>query len=633
MMNYPTIAARSGYLPADRALHGEGISPGGVGAVSASSPVRAASIEVDDGQWLIAWPADDASPAAPPNAGAAGYRLNAGQPQSTGEAADLARRYTDEVKAGAVALDELLYQLLDGMYSEAGVTMKVQDPDRLLPAEFGAPEKLQEWIHATRNGLVALHSAFEEMSAASRAPVAVDRAAAAGRSGVGNAVRGAPTTGPLSLCLTTLHRYPELATNEERLYFLKDTLVRLKGGLEFLQYRLDWQKGRHDVEARMTTVQYARTQKLRSLRLEAESVSRAGEASMLVRDSKVGLGDGNMRTPVLGLAARTKAAFGAFFTRVGAALGRGASALFTLIADYGRHAARLQEHKDAQTTATALSALQSIAPDSLLHSQLGFEVGALLGAVKAGVVDMEYPEVRQQFVMGENLVRLLITDKMASFGSLAYPGEKGHRDIQIVPSTLTTARAIAWYLDTVADMDDDARRQSPGTPEVRRKGNSLIVADPQRRLAGFLISAPTAYTAAMAGHDDATLSSAITIDDHRPGMPGGMRAMHFETVVDEKSKAVGLRLSFTERSARPVYQPLANEREVLDRMKAAQHRASAALPAARQDYSGWSVDRLRAHFQALQEQALREIAVFKADQRLLQDMGAQDNPLLITNFA
>ncbi|MET1115834.1 MAG: hypothetical protein ABWY08_12910, partial [Comamonas sp.] len=212
-------------------------------------------------------------------------------------------------------------------------------------------------------------------------------------------------------------------------------------------------------------------------------------------------------------------------------------------------------------------------------------------------------------------------------------GEDEHPGLHFVPSTLTTARAIAWYLDTVADLDGDLKRQSPGTPDVKRQGNSLIVADPQHRLAGFLLSAPTAYTAPMAGRKDTALCSVITIDDHRCGMPGGMRGMQFETVVDEDSKTVGLRLSFTERSPCPVYQPLANERQVLDRMKAAQQGASAALPEAGQDYSGWSVESLAARMQKLRKQALGEIAVFKADQRLLQDIGARDNPQLLMNLA
>lgn len=634
MMNSPSIAAQGSYRPLAHALHGEGIPPGGLAAVSANSPARAGPIGVDDGEWSIPWPADDLSPAASSIGAAAGYSVRTHQQQSTGGIDNIARRYMDEVKTSAMGMDESLYQLLALMNLAGGETAAVQGPGRLPPEAFSTPDKLRDWMGMTRSGLAALQSTLDEMSAASMAPAAVGRAAAVGSPRVGLAAQRVATTGPADLCVKALRKHPELATDEYLLSSIKEGLIALKVTLGQIEYRLAWDKGRHDVEARMTTLQYARATKLIGLRREAESVSRAGKDAMVAGSRIVRLGDGDMRAPVLGLAARTRAAFGALFTPIGAALGRVLYAFFWHIADYGGGAARLQEHQDAQRIAPALRPLQSSALDGLMHHECGDEVRALLRDVKAGVVDMKYPELCKQFVMGENLVRTLMTAEIPSFGSMGYyDGGEEKPVMRFVSSTLSTARAIACYLDTLADLDDDLSQQSPGIPEVKRQGNSLVVADPQRRLAGFLLSTPSAYTALMAGRTGAALSSAVTIDDHRCGMPGGMRAMRFETVVDEKSGTVGLRLSFTARSACPVYQPLANEGRVLDRMKAAQHGASAAMPQASQDYSAWSVESLRTHFQALLEKVGREAAAFRADQRLLQDIGARDNPRLVTHFA
>ncbi|MET1115329.1 MAG: hypothetical protein ABWY08_10270, partial [Comamonas sp.] len=131
MMNYLTSAAQSGYRPAAHVSHSEGIPPGGVGDVSARSRAQAGSSGVDDGEWSIPWPADDSSSAASSMGAAAAYSVRTYQPQSTGEIAKLARRFVEEAKTAAIAVDEGLYELLAGINLAGDETvMRVQDLDR-----------------------------------------------------------------------------------------------------------------------------------------------------------------------------------------------------------------------------------------------------------------------------------------------------------------------------------------------------------------------------------------------------------------------------------------------------------------------------------------------------------------------
>lgn len=631
MMNYQTIAAHGSRQPLVQAFHCEGAPAGGVRNAPANSLMPPESIVVDDGNWLVPWPADKLSPAAPSIAGAA-YSVKTDQSQLSIEVANRAMQFMTEAKVSAIQLDESCYQLLAVMNEAAGETMHLPHSDRMLPMEFDALDTLRYWAQTMSGGLAAFQSNVDELLAASAASVAVGMAAKVGVPKTGLAVQSAATTGAAYLCAQALRKCPKLTNDKDTMSSLKAGLSPLKALLEQIEHRLAWLKGRHDVEARITTVQHARAQKLRSLRFEAESVATAGKAAMVAPDRTVRVSDGGLRAQVLGLAAQAKTAFGTFFTHVGKALGR-VYTFFVPGAGDGRRAACLQEQEDAKRIMPTLRALQSSAQDSLVNNKLCLEAQAMLRAIKAGVTDLEYSEARQRFIMGENLVRALMTAKVPSFGSMEYDGGEKHGGRHIVHSTLATSRSISWYLDAIADLDADARRASPGTPEVKRIGNSLVVADPQRRLAGFLMSAPTAHTALMAGRKDAALSTVVTIDDHRAGMPGGMHSMQIESVVDEESNTVGLRLSFTAQGDRPVYQPLANEAQVMDRMRTAPYMAGAPLPAASQDYSGWSVDRLAAHFQVLKEQVRQETIVFKADQRLLLDIAVPSMPQLIPNYA
>ncbi|MCD2514223.1 hypothetical protein [Comamonas endophytica] len=634
MMNYQTIAAHGSRQPLVQAFHCEEIPASGVRNASARSLMQSESIVVDDGNWLVPWPADNLSPAAPSIAGAA-CSVKTDQSQLNMEVANRAMKFMTEAKVSAIQLDESCYQLLAVMNEAAGETMHLPHPDRMLPMEFGSLDTLQYWAQTMSRGLAAFQSNVDELlaaPAASAALAAVGMAATVGVPKSSLAVQSAATTGAAYLCAQALRKCPKLTNDKEIMSSLNAGLSPLNALLEQIEHRLAWLKGRHDVEARITTVQYARAQKLRNLRFEAQSVATAGNAAMAAPDRTVRVSDGGLRAQVLGLAAQAKTAFGTFFTHVGKALCR-VYTFFVPGAGDGRRAAFLQEQEDAKRITPTLRALQSSAQDSLIDNKLSLEAQAMQRAIKAGVTDLEYSEARQRFIMGENLVRALMTAKVPSFGSMEYDGGEKHGGRHIVYSTLATSRSIAWYLDAIADLDAEARRVSPGTPQVKRIGNSLVVADPQRRLAGFLMSAPTAHTAIMAGRKDAALSTAITIDDHRAGMPGGMHSMQIESVVDEKSNTAGLRLSFTAQGDRPVYQPLTNEARVMDRMRTAPYMSGAPLPAASQDYSGWSVDRRAAHFQALKEQVRQEAIVFKADQRLLLDIAVPGMPQLIANYA
>lgn len=617
MMNYLSTAAQNCFRHMSFASRDEAAAPPGV----ANRPAQAEHC-MNEFYWMALWPADDSLIDQPPVIQpATGFRFWTSKPQSIGE---IATRYRDEVSTAAAAVDEGLYKLLAAIQRAAGEAvrpMRGPDPDRLLPADFAVPAKVREWAQTTRNGLAALESLLDAHSAASRAPMAADAPQ------VGSAAQSAPRAGAALLCAMALRRHPEMAADKNCVKKIKEELLMAKSKLEYIECRLAWDKGRRDVNFRVMMAQYARLDKLRRLREEAWQVGKAGNVAQMSPDKKVHLGHGDMRAQMLGLAVRAKDAFGAFFMHVKAALGRVLHPLFTSSAapapDERTAAARLQESKDAQRIAPALSALKSSAPDSL--SKLSVEKRALQRAVKMGVA-VEYSQVREQFLMGENLVRTLMTAKIPSLGIMVYEGREPHRGQHVVPSTLTTARAIAWYLDAIADLDDDTRQRAPGTPEVTRQGNSLIVADPQRRLAAFLISASAADNSA--GPDAAARSPAITIEDHRAGMPGGMHCMHFETVVDANSKNVGLRVSFGARSVRPLHPRLSSDNAGRSRLR----ESRAPQPPAGQGYAGRTLESLKAQVDALRKQAEEGVAVFKADQRLLRDMDAQDNPELFTNF-
>ncbi|MFC7207977.1 hypothetical protein ACFQOZ_15745 [Comamonas endophytica] len=589
-----------------------------VSKFSTAPVIQHVPIEMDDGKWLIPLPADDL----PPLSAAAGDSVEADHAQSASKVAEIATPYLDRAQKLASEVDDRFYKLMDEINRTHGEIAMDQDPDRLNPPDFQVADKLRGWWYNISGGMAALQTTLGKMTGATTIAAAVDIAASVGVPGFGFAANAAAKTGAAYLCVKALREFPKLASDQKMVRMIEDTIRWANPKLEQFKRLVNAEERRNDVGTRINTLQMARLQKISNLGHEMESVSKARAAAIVVRVNKVSLGNGGILTQVLRLAARAKAGFSEFFKRVSAALG----GVFKPTADQGRSAAHLLEQEEAKRISATLKSLRSTAPDSLLKIKgLGVEVDAWQRAERAGS-SMSYSNAREQFAMGENLVRTLMTSEKPSFGVMTYDGGKVHGGPRAVSSTLASARAIAWYLDAIADLPEGARNQVPGTPKVVRRGDNLLVTDPQLRLAGFLISAPTAYTAAMAGREDAAPSPIITIDDPGSGMPGARDSMQLESVVDTESNTVELRLSFMPRSEAPVYQPLGNERPTIERMKVALHNTGSAPPATSQDYSYWTKEELDARHLELEKQLAQELVLFNTEQHMLEAADVWENP-------
>lgn len=550
------------------------------------------------------------------------------QAQAGAAARNSRDRHIAEARALIVKIDAAFQRLNEQLRIEAGAPLLPRDPDRLDWPEPGLDDSVWRAKHTLFAGVAALQSMLAKTTGALVVPAAASVVSPLLGPIAGLALQGAAASAAAYLCFQSMREFPGLMSSAKVSAMIRETLGNTASDRARLELLQEQESTQHVVEMRSNLEGFARLQMLCGLAREIHSVNQVLMRATPAPDQRVRVGEGGRRAQMLGLAARARAAFHAFFAPVAKAL-RQAYAYITDPMDLSRRRALAQERAYATRIQSTLKVLHLSANDSLVHGN-GLEVHAMERAIEAGA-GIDYLMSRQRFIMGENLARALLSAPGQSFGVLAYEGGNEHGGRRAVSSTVATARAIAWYLDAIADLPEPVRATAPGTPEVRRNADgSLSVADPQRQLYNFLLSVPQAYNATIAQGE--ALAPGISIDDPAASMPRGMHALKFDAGMDLAMQAGELRLWFAARSESPVYHPLANEAPKLYQMQVALYIASSA-PATVEDYSNWPMPRLEAHYRALLQQWEAASAV-ATDQNLLNPaVEAWVNPRLVSRHA
>jgi hypothetical protein len=236
-------------------------------------------------------------------------------------------------------------------------------------------------------------------------------------------------------------------------------------------------------------------------------------------------------------------------------------------------------------------------------------------------------EVRRQIVTGENLSRAILSSKEGTFGAVVVQDESGKLP---VTANLTTARSLAWYLDTLAQ---ESEHVDPNAPKVQRgEDGALMVSDPDGKLYGFLMHVPTAYTSSMTSEGQSPTPGGLRLDDYHNGFPQGGRGMQFERTLDKDGNFV-VRITFPKEQGKPaVFTPLGNERQALMRMYEAMHTSGQVL-SGNTDYSDWTRERLEARRDFLIDELERQTKLMSGDQDQITQLEDWQNPAFLTGRA
>lgn len=518
-----------------------------------------------------------------------------------------------EAAALATRIEMEFDKLNENIRRAGGVPVLPPDPDRPEGPQLGSWDTLFRFKHAAYGNVAATQTTLKAGAAGAALPAAASAVAPLLGPVGGMALQVAGTAAGGAQILGALLEYPELARDHQVVGMIEAKLEELKPDLAKLSERLADERTRIDVERRAIMVGGTREQKIMALKDEILQMSQALVVARARKNVPVA-GDGGVRAHTLTLAGRARSAFTSFFAsmrdRVSHFFGS-FSLPFT-----ARSAAMKKEAAYVLSKQRTLDALREPTSSSITNGL----TPQLRDRIDAAGATLKRPT--QQLVLGENLTRALRKEQQPNFGLLNYRSESAPEAIHRIGATLTAARAMAWYLDTIADLPPH-----PGMPEVKRNAdNSLSVSDPERKLASFLMSVPVAYTARMAGSQAGAVGAGLRIDDPSAQLPGGMAGLQFESVLDETGQSNVLRLSFAPRSADPVYQPLGNERQGLLALKHSLERASAPAAQGLQDYSEWSVEALQQGIAQRVDQQDREYALFQQDQRQLKAIDTWQNP-------
>lgn len=509
----------------------------------------------------------------------------------------------DRIRELILKLDAAHQVLNQQVESKTGSEV-ISSAGRLTPVQQSYWDSWANLKHTMSGAANAAVGSLPSLSMAAAAPVIAGGVSSLLLGPVGGFMMVASAyTGAAYLALTTLRDLPENANDNAVVGLIDAKMVEIERLLTELKGRIAEEKTRSSVESRMVLAAGTRPQQINVLAAQLKHVEKAlklpaSEQATGVPMSKlqhsVTLGDGAQRKQTLADTASVREKLVQFFTKI-------------VDFFFARRNAAKQEQVYVASVQPMLKALAVGAPDSRVNA---LEDVAATRRATAGAVKMHPAELRKQLMQGENLTRTLQAAKTPSFGVVAFGPLQ---DSRAVAATLTTSRMMALYLDTLADLPQVEKAQYPNAPQVTRNDDgSLTVSDPDRKLYSFLMSVPTAYAGVMK-EGGAGLSEAMTIDDHSPGMPGGMYGMQFKAGLDQTGQANVLNLSFTPKSSDQVFKPLGNEQETLYRLRDAMRDASASAALSEQEIASMSPQELSALQSQLVDTLTPLLALHQAD--------------------
>lgn len=423
--------------------------------------------------------------------------------------------------------------------------------------------------------------------------------------------------GGMYLALSSLLRLPDKANGEAVMRIIDAGLQEIKPLQEELKLRLAEESARNAADTQVRLAASPRSQQIDAVQMQlkqvesalrdqlapapaqaAEKTQAAESAEAAAREpQRVTLGDGGQRRQLQQESLGLRTSFFQFFSRIIDFL-------------FARRNAANEEQAYVQSLHKSFNALASSAQFSRVDA---LEAAAQRRRAQKGEGKVQPGALRRHLVQGENLARTLLAAKAPNFGVVAYDGGAAHGQYAIA-ATLTTARMLAHYFDALADLPRADGDPHPHEPQVlRHPDGSLTVADPGRKLHSFLMSAPTAYSPWVRAQDLGALSSAMVIDDHSPGMPGGMSGMRIEAGLDEDGTGDVLRLSFVPRSSDQVFKPLANDMDTLLRLRQALAAPGPATGPSPQQLAQMAPDALRELHAQLTQQLVQLITLREAD--------------------
>lgn len=509
----------------------------------------------------------------------------------------------DRIRELIVKIDAA-HQVLNQQVESKSGSEVISSAGRLTPVKQSYWDSWANLRHSMSGAASAAVNSLPALSMAAAAPVIAGGVSSLLLGPVGGFMSIASTyTGAAYLALTTLRDLPENANDNAVGGLIDAKMVEIERLLTELKGRLAEEKTRSSVESRIVLVAGTRPQQINVLAAQLTHVEKslgvsgsvqANGVPMSKLQHSVTLGDGAQRKQTLAETAGVREKFVQFFTKI-------------IDFFFARRNAAKQEQVYVASVQPMLKALAIGAPDGRVNA---LEDVAVRRRATAGAVKMHPAELRQQLMQGENLTRTLQAAESPSFGVVAFGPIQ---DSRAVAATLTTSRMIALYLDTLADLPQEEKAHYPNAPQVTRNDDgSLTVSDPDRKLYSFLMSVPTAY-AGMMKEGGAGLSEAMTIDDHSPGMPGGMYGMQFKAGLDQTGQANVLNLSFTPKSSDQVFKPLGNEQETLYKLRDAMRDASASAALSEQEIANMSPQELSALQSQLMDTLTPLLALHQAD--------------------
>lgn len=439
---------------------------------------------------------------------------------------------------------------------------------RPAPAASGFASSLFSFRHTVSGAASATTAALPAVSMAAAAPVVAGAVAP-----MFGAISGYLLQVAAFLCSAYMVMTDWLshANDKAVLGMIESGLKDIEPLQKELASRLAEERSRQAADTRLRVAAVPRSQEIGALRAQLADVEKArgintpgvttpgvtatdgaGPEEAAPRElPRVTLGDGTLRRQLQDESLGMRMSFFLFFSRL-------IDFLFV------RRSAANEERAYVRSVGRSFNALATPLPSSNLDL---LEAAAEKRRERLGQAKMAPRDLRRQLLQGENLAHALRSASGPSFGAVAFDGGPLHGK-HAIAATLTTARILAQYLDALADLAPEDRAKDEKAPEVlRHPDGSLSVADPGRKLHSFLMSAPTAYSPWVRASEAVALSSVLVIDDHSPGMPGGMHGMRFETGLDEAGNGETLHLSFVAKSVGQVFKPLGKDMDTLFRLR------------------------------------------------------------------
>jgi len=495
---------------------------------------------------------------------------------------------------------------------------------RLLPAQTGS-QYARSWGYSLRGAASAASSATGWAAVAAGLPYVVGL--------TGNFLaQMAAVFGGSYIGLSTLRDLPDQARQNAANLAIQDAMQEVEKLQRDLEPLIQQETIRKNAMDRIISVAAERQHRVRALEnklvalenaiLSARAVPYPNIAGLSI--DALHVGDGEQREQSLSMLASARQAFQEFLSTVNTGLAVAANSVC----------------RPLDSAAAALG--QGLSTVGRTIHRVIATPGALLDRYNAYQAEIAYqngegkslfwaPTMANQLRTGEKIARALYTSDDPTPGAVALPGV---RQPTTATANLTTARALAWYLDTAATFSAETARDA-AAPTVRRlPDDSLLISDANGHFYDFLMHAPTAYTVSMVDatvHHDTVMPGVFQLHDYYAGFPGGNRGIQFERIVDENTGTFALHMRFVNEHATFGIQPaiisLRNDDHIVNRAYTSKriHQAQHSILTA-DEFENMSIDDLAIARASVIAELGRHIKLAQGERQQLEQLKNWEHP-------